>query len=189
MSSVPDWLLIITGLGGGAIGSVITTYGTQAKERRAARSELLALLARADRLAGQPDSQRAERHDAARAVVNAALLAGIPVHIADTYLVAYDAVRAPSLSWAPTQNTPRDPSSVGLHAYRQAVALMQLTIWHPVLSRLTRRHHSQHILRFLRAVLPPDAEIWVGRRTGIRKWERAAIQAAKGRHGNKEAPK
>jgi hypothetical protein len=37
MSNAPDWLLVVTGLNGGAIGAVVTTYGTQIKERRAAR--------------------------------------------------------------------------------------------------------------------------------------------------------
>src|SRR5436305_5376134 len=34
MSTTPDWLLIATGLGAGVVGSVITTYGTQTRERR-----------------------------------------------------------------------------------------------------------------------------------------------------------
>jgi hypothetical protein len=39
MSTTPDWLLIVTGLGAGVAGSVITTYGTQTRERRQARAQ------------------------------------------------------------------------------------------------------------------------------------------------------
>jgi uncharacterized membrane protein len=39
MSTTPDWLLIVTGLGAGVVGSVITTYGTQTRERRQARAQ------------------------------------------------------------------------------------------------------------------------------------------------------
>jgi len=41
MSSVPDWLLTIAGLGRRAVGFVITTFDTQARERCAARGERL----------------------------------------------------------------------------------------------------------------------------------------------------
>ena len=62
-----DWVpLLLTGLGAGVIGSVITTYGSQARERRGARKEALARLAEADRAAG-----------------TAALLAGVPLHVVD----------------------------------------------------------------------------------------------------------
>lgn len=187
MSNVPDWLLIITGLGGGVIGSLITTYGTQAKERRVARVELLAVLARADKIVGQESSTNRDLGDAAREVVTAALLAGIPIYIADTYLLAYQAVRSKDLAWGPGQTVPQDPATVGLHTYREAVRLMQLAIWRPLLSRLIRKRRSQRIRRFLTAVLPPDAVIQVGRDAGTRKWERAAIRAAKARNNGDSA--
>jgi hypothetical protein len=41
------WLpLVFTTLGGGAVGSLIASYGSQARERRAARSEAMAFLQR-----------------------------------------------------------------------------------------------------------------------------------------------
>ena len=46
MSGVPvGWLpLVFTTLGGGAVGSLIASYGSQARDRRAARSEAMAFL-------------------------------------------------------------------------------------------------------------------------------------------------
>ena len=59
MSSAVNWLpLVFTTLGGGAVGSLIATYGSQARDRRAARSEAMASiqrfeLARGKRLAAK----------------------------------------------------------------------------------------------------------------------------------------
>lgn len=177
-----DWVpLLLTGLGAGVIGSVITTYGSQARERRGARKEALARLAEADRAAGQTSSDRAAILDAGRAVGTAALLAGVPLHVVDTYLVAYEAARDDRLKWAPPRVTPYDPASVGIHLYREATELLTKVLWHPLLTVPVRRYRSRRIRRFLAAVLPPGTTIFLRRTRGARKWERAALQAARAR--------
>jgi hypothetical protein len=108
-------LVLVTSPGGGAVGSVVTTYGSQARERRDGRKEALARLADADRVAGQASSDRAAILDAGRAVGTAAHLAGVPMYVVDTYLLAYDAARDDGLKWAPPRITPYDPPSVGVH--------------------------------------------------------------------------
>jgi len=150
-----DWVpLLITGLGAGVIGSVITTYGSQARERRDARKEALLHLADADRVTGQASSDRAVILDAGRAVATAAHLAGVPMYVADTYLLAYDAVREDRLKWAPPRVTSHDPASVGIHLYREAMELITGVLWHPWLTLPLRRYRSRRIRRFLAGVLP-----------------------------------
>jgi hypothetical protein len=137
------WMpLILTALGSGAISAVITTYGTQGRDRRTARVELMTALAHADRTAGRGDAKRSEILDAGRAVVTATLLAGIPPYVADTYLLAYSGVRHDALAWYLDQRSPRGAPTLGLHIYHEAMALITLVIAHPLQSRLVRRHRS-----------------------------------------------
>jgi len=182
VSTMTDWVpILLTGLGSGVLGSVITTYGSQARERHDARKEALARLAEADRAAGQASNDRAAILDAGRTVGTAALLAGVPMYIVDTYLLAYDAVRSDRLKWAPTRVTDQDPQTVGIYVYREATELITRVLWHPWVTLPIRRHRSRHIRRFLGNVLPPGTTIYLRRTGGARKWERAAIEAAKTR--------
>jgi hypothetical protein len=177
-----DWVpILLTGVASGVIGSVITTYGSQARERRDARKEVLARLAEADRTAGQVAVDRAAVLDAGRAVGTAALLAGVPRHLIDTYLLAYDAVRDDRLKWGTPRITSNDPMSVGIHLYREATELLTVVLWHPLLTLPVRRYRSRRIRRFLAGVLPPGTTIFLRRTRGVRRWERAALQAAKAR--------
>lgn len=183
-----NWvMLVLTSLGAGVIGSAITTYGSQARERRDARKEALGRLADADRAAGQASGDRAAILDAGRAVGTAALLAAVPMYIVDTYLLAYDAARDDQLKWAPPRITPRDPDSVGIHLYREATELLTKVLWHPLLTLPVRRYRSSRIRRFLVAILPPGTTIFLRRTHGARKWERAAIEEAKARRNDQRA--
>jgi hypothetical protein len=185
---MPSWLtLVLTTLSAGAIGSIITTYGSQARERRDARKEALARLADADRAAGQPSSDRKAIVDAGRAVGTAALLAGVPMYIADTYLLAYDTSRDDRFKWAPPRISPHDPASVGIHIYREATELLTKVLWHPLLTLPMRRYRSRRLRRFITGVLPAGTTIFLRRARGARKWERAAIQAAKARRNDEGA--
>jgi hypothetical protein len=180
VAGMTDWVpLLITGLGAGVLGSVITTYGSQARERRDARKEALRSLADADRAAGQASSDRAAILDAGRAVGTAAHLAGVPMYVVDTYLLAYDAARDDRLKWAPPRVTAHDPASVGIHLYREATELLTRVLWHPLLTLPVRRYRSRRIRRCLAGVLPPGTTIFLRRTRGARKWERAALHAAK----------
>jgi hypothetical protein len=177
-----DWVpILLTGLGSGVVGSVITTYGSQAREWCEARKEALARLAEADRAAGQASGDRSVILDAGRAVGTAALLAAVPMHVVDTYLLAYDAVHDDRLKWAPPRVTSHDPASVGIHVYREATELITKVLWHPWLTMPVRRYRSRRIRRFFAGVLPPGTTIFLRRTHGARKWERAAIQAARAR--------
>jgi hypothetical protein len=183
-----DWVpLLLTGLGAGVIGSVITTYGSQARERRDARKEALARLAEADRAAGQTSGDRSAILDAGRAVGTAALLAAVPMYVVDTYLLAYEAVRDDRLKWAPPRVTSHDPASVGIYVYREATELLTRALWHPLLTLPVRRYRSRRTRRFLTGVLPQGATIYLRRDRGARRWERAALHAAKARASGRDS--
>jgi len=79
MSSEPSgWLpLVLTTLGAGAIGAVISTYGTQTRERRHARAAAREALRDVENLTPSPDTR--ERVAAALdAFDTSAMLAGLP---------------------------------------------------------------------------------------------------------------
>jgi hypothetical protein len=182
VTAMTDWVpLLLTGLGAGVTGSVITTYGSQARERRDARKEALARLADADHAIGEASNDRRSALDAGRAVGTAALLAAVPMHVVDTYLLAYDVARDDRLKWAPPRISPHDPASVGIHVYREATELLTKVLWHPMLTLPVRRYRSRRIRRFITGILPPGTTIYLRRTRSARKWERAALQAAKTR--------
>jgi hypothetical protein len=180
VAAMTDWVpLLITALGAGVDGSVITTYGSQARERRDARKEALSRMADADRVAGQTSSDRKALLDAGRAVGMAAILAVVPMYVVDTYLVACQLARDDRLKWAPQRVSPQDPASVGIHIYGEASALLIKVLWHPFITLPSRRCRSWRVRRFVHGVLPPGATIILGRTRGTKEWERAAIKAAK----------
>ena len=103
------------------------------------------------------------------------------MYIVDTYLLAYEAVRSDRLTWAPARVTDRDPLSVGIHVYREADELIIKVLWHPWTTLPVRHDRSWRIRRFLADVLPPGTVIYLRRTHAVRKWERAAVEAAKTR--------
>jgi hypothetical protein len=108
-------------------------------------------------------------------------LAGVPMYVVDTYLLAYDAARDDRFKWAPSRVTSHDPASVGVHLYREATELLTRVLWHPLLTLPVRRYRSRRIRRFMSGVLPPGTAIFLRHTQGATKWERAALQAAKAR--------
>lgn len=86
MSNVPAWLLVITGLGSGFLGSVITTYGTQTRERRQARATARDALRHAEGIhdrsvryvGGKIEPSFQQLTDALNEFETAAMLAGLP---------------------------------------------------------------------------------------------------------------
>jgi hypothetical protein len=77
MSNVPAWLLVVTGLGGGAVGTIITTYGTQTYQRREARAAGRETLRYAEDLAYVQSEHKDIKATLAR-LETSAMLAGLP---------------------------------------------------------------------------------------------------------------
>jgi hypothetical protein len=77
MGNAPDWLLILTGLGGGVLGAIITTNGAQTKERRQARATAREALRQAEAicLRQHPGNEVTRAFDE---LETAAMLAGLP---------------------------------------------------------------------------------------------------------------
>jgi hypothetical protein len=176
-------VLVLTALGAGAAASVVTTFGSQVGARREARREVLARLAEADGVAGRGTRDRGPWRDAGRSVVSAALMAGVPLYVADTWTLGYDALWEERLRWAPERLSLEDPASVGLHVYREALGLLMLALWHPVAGRLVRRQRSRRIRRFLVGVLPPGSVPLERSPREVRRWERRVVAEAQARNG------
>jgi hypothetical protein len=85
MASAPtDWVtLVLTTLGGGAVGSIVATYTGQTRERRQARSEAREAIMRAEKVAS-PASTDAFG-DALETLETKAMLASMPRHLTTLY--------------------------------------------------------------------------------------------------------
>jgi hypothetical protein len=85
MGSTPtDWVtLALTTLGGGAVGSIVTTYTSQTRERRQARSDAREAITRAEKVAFLRNEDAF--HDALETLETKAMLAGMPRHLTTLY--------------------------------------------------------------------------------------------------------
>jgi hypothetical protein len=181
-----NWALVtISSAGSGAIGAAVTTYSTQAKERRAARAEVRAFLQRVEQLARRIDTTAQGYHAQLVAVLDdlqgAMLAAGLPYYLAafyaDVRLLAY----ATHITETPEQRRlPRSHSLVaGRVAYQTAVLLAKV-IWHPWLSAPTRRWRIRRLQRTLDSGMPDRARFRQSTRHELRKWERSLRQPEPG---------
>jgi hypothetical protein len=83
---MPSWVtLIFTTLGAGAVGSIITTYGSQTRERRAARAQARDCLRRAVNLARTLNPLHADITAALDELDTSAMIAGLPRGLVDLH--------------------------------------------------------------------------------------------------------
>ncbi len=178
MSSWP--LLVFTTLGAGAAGAIITTYGTQSRDRRSAWAEVRLRVARAEYLAREASTSREEMMRALAEVEQAAFTAAVPWHVVAIYRSAriadFDAV----MEQRSDPYNRRDAHSIdarisGRAAFRACEMLIR-TLWHPWLTMPTRRIRSRRIRRFLYCGLPPGAVIGWRDERAARRWERKTIR-------------
>ena len=149
MSSSPTgWLpLVFTTLGAGVAGSLIATYGGgQLRERRKARSEVMASLqrfetARLTRPAGEGFDY--DEKDMAE-LSSRCVLAGIPQYLVSPYQLANEATKHRK----PESRPGRPSAEVNLDEAvdfvadaltNDAAALLALAVWHPWLNVFLRR--------------------------------------------------
>jgi hypothetical protein len=178
------WLtLVITTLGAGAAGAVITTYGAQSRDRRAARAEVRAQLLRAEKAARNPDAPIDELYAAIGNLNRAAFVAATPRRIIELY--AHATVTARLVSLAVQRRGPDaghyDIASAAAYA---AGDLLVNVLWHPWLMLPVRGLRARHIRQFLdtamterdrRAFQAPPAGTWRSRRRVIseaKRWRR-----------------
>jgi hypothetical protein len=179
VSTIPSgWLpLILTTLGGGVIGSLITTYGTQTRDRRAARADVRTRLVHAENLARLPEPPHAQLTAAIEAVENAALIAKVPRYIVTLYRDTRTLAYATRLSTPPDQRRQEDsPNVVSGRVAHQATILLATTLWHPWLSALIRWHRARQLRRVLTGGMPTRANFQRDTRHNLRKWEHEMIR-------------
>jgi hypothetical protein len=178
---MPSWLtLALTALISGAAGSVITTYGSQTRERRQARVAARQAINDAENLAyHQPDQKQI--NTALDTLDTAALLAGLPRKL--IWLNRSARMR----HWVIAQGTylPGDTGqrqaallSTGRVAQFAAQLLTEAT-WQPWWAAPHQWWRTRRLTRVLNAALPLRDRHETRRTT--RQWERETIRAGKER--------
>jgi hypothetical protein len=181
-------LIVATSVASGVLGSIVTTYGTQAKERRTVRTEVRTCFQRVEQLTRHKDvSQQyyalllASLDD----LEGAMLAAGMPYYIAAFYR------KVQLLAYATYFTTPpgeRDkPTAHWLIAVRVAhrtATILVNAIWHPLLSAPTRRLRVRRLRRILDNGMPERTRMHVENQQSLREWERDILRGSQKPAGN-----
>jgi hypothetical protein len=174
-----NWLLVIVpALVSGVLGSIVTTYGTQARERRAARTEVRTKLQLAEQLARHADSaeDREQLVVALDHLEGAALTAALPHYLIRFYremrLLVYETggIAAPGGTY-----DPRSARVISIRLANSTAALVVRAIWHPWLSGLTRRWRMRRLRQILSIGMPDARKILVDQ-DDRRAWERGILR-------------
>jgi hypothetical protein len=174
--------LILTTLGAGAAGSLITTYGTQTADRRAARAKARDCLTKAENLSKDRDATHEQITTAMDQLEISAMIARLPRRLIDLYRVARVRLWAARHATPPSGHTITDPAAatatrVGLEAGQ----LLSAAMWHPWLTAPYRWHRTRRLTRLLAAGMPDHALATNRTRWASRHWERETLRKAKQR--------
>jgi hypothetical protein len=126
MTDPSGWLaLVLTTLGAGVIGSIITTYGSQGRVRREARSQALSVLQRIEtaRLSRTVGEGFAYDRNEFAALEAACMVAGVPRQPISWLTALSEASAGP----------PSDPGPIiaTIHMIGYSSFLIQQSLWHP----------------------------------------------------------
>lgn len=168
--------LAFTTLGGGVVGSIVTTYASQSRERRRARADAREAIRKADRLATDPP--RTVHNDFIAALDNletAAMLAGLPRALTELHREACERHWEFAINhWRFThtqspgvlpceEGTGNDPQGTEALTCRrtahQAASLLVAATWHPWVSAPYRWYQTRRLTRVLRTAMPRSAEL------------------------------
>lgn len=176
MSSVPVWVLIVTALGTGAIGSVVTAYAAQTKDRRQARSGAREAIREAEGLVKQRDVTWPQLATAFDRLETSAMVAGLPKGLTDLYRATRPLGRR-QFKLASGAVTPTDRQiRIYAHVGYQAAELLVATTWHPCRSLPYRLYRTRHLKRLLAVANIHIGESDKRNYRKIRKWERITIR-------------
>jgi hypothetical protein len=177
LASMTSWVVIIfTTLGAGATGALITTYGTQTRERRAARAQARESLRRAE----QASTRAAVTpHPVLIAALDdldtRAMLAGLPSRLVELH-------REASLQfWARATSLPDhgigDPETLASgRIARRCAELLAAATWHPWRSALRIAWRTRRLRKILDAGMPARASLLREARLGLRGWEKDLLK-------------
>jgi hypothetical protein len=201
MSSGPTgWLpLVLTTFGAGAVGSLIATYGGQSRERREARSQVMASLQKLEtaRLT-RPVIKGSDYDDEDMAELSArGILAGVPQYLVSLYQLANEAPR-----YGGTPRPGRSSAELDFDEAQEMLAftliddaaiLLARAVWHPWLSVFFRRRRARKVRDLIIRVFPSESHRGKETRSwALSGWESARatwqewLQANPQRPGNGE---
>jgi hypothetical protein len=182
---MPNWLIvIITSLLSGLAGSIITTYGQGARERRKARADTREAIRNADRLAADPPNVPFQTFTAALdSLETAAVIARLPRALIRVHRDAcerYWVLAQEQWHVAVGQLSPGSPlSGINYKGPRelecwqvahQAADLLASATWHPWIGAPYRTYRARQLCRTLRSIpitespaVKPDAEPMKGK--------------------------
>jgi hypothetical protein len=164
---MPNWLLLIlTSLASGLVGSIITTYGPGARERRRARADAREAIRKADRLAADPPNVSLPSFTAALDdLETAAMIARLSRALTELHREAcelYWTLAIEKWRLAAKQRPPGSLlSEIGYKGPRelecwqvahQAADLLAFATWHPYVSIPYRMYRTRHLIRVLRSI-------------------------------------
>jgi hypothetical protein len=198
MSGTPSgWApLLLTTLGGGVLGSVVATYGAQARDRRQARAQAREAMRRAEKVAMTGTGE--ELDAALEDLETSAMLARLPKNLIDLYSEArrYAAHFSRTIDIGDINKT--KPEEIAEETKRQmvdeakrqmarmtsaniageAARLFASATWHPWYGA-PRRWHRVRRLRFALAGNGPQFRIAPEAKRMLRQWEREDIRRGK----------
>jgi hypothetical protein len=182
---VSDWVTIaFTTLGAGAVGAIITTYGTQIKDRRATRAKARDSLRRVERATNRATLIT---HPVMVAALDdldtCAMLAGLPEGLVNFHREATMRYWVKITSAAPAINgNIQLPSAETLTAGRvshQAAKLLASATWHPWRSMPYRVWRLRRLRKIMQAGMPARAQMDQRTRGNLRNWEREILRTTK----------
>jgi hypothetical protein len=157
-STATDWItLLLTTLGGGAVGSVVTTYGAQTRERRQARAEARGAVKIAEKAVSIEDDEELEA--ALEDLATKAMLAGLPRFLVDLYSESKR-----SYIWGLRQGRKETDKenmdawlTTAMDCRRVADETARLFVdatWHPWLGFVYRRYRARKLRFMLKGTSP-----------------------------------
>jgi hypothetical protein len=179
MSTNPaGWLpLIITSLtAGGAVGAVITTYGGKSRERRQARSEVIACLQRIEVARLSRPTKEGLLYVAAdfAELETKCMIAGVPREL----VFLYRTISERSAGLTPSKSPRGQPTDekralaefLAAFAFiSRAAELLTEALWHPLLSRPLRHRRMEALKEMINEVSGRPPEM-LSAGTAYRNW-------------------
>jgi hypothetical protein len=186
MSGGPSgWLpLVLTTFGGGAVGAIISTYGTQTRERHQARAAAREALRDVENLTPSPDT-RQQVTVALDAFETSAMLAGLPRKVTALHREA----RLHSCFYPDVPHTSDSPEAARFEVTQrtsrrvahQAAELLTHATWHPWATVPWRVYRARQLTRLFAAGDPRYTGFLRAIERDARKLDRETLRQAANR--------
>jgi hypothetical protein len=171
---MPDWLiLVLTSLLSGLAGSIITTYGSGARERRKARADAREAIRDTDRLAADPPNVPFQTFltslDSLETAAMIARLSRALIRVHRDACERYWALALEKWHIAAGQMSPGSPlSGINYKGPRelecwqvahQAADLLAFATWHPWASAPYRVYRTRQLTRMLKSIAITETQL------------------------------